>query len=126
MSRPLTNIRLYSPGQDITAQAAAAIGANLFVKPSGDRTAAGNLSVVVAAAGDRPLGVAAHSAAAGQLVHIARGGVLRVLAAGTITAGAAIQVGAAGTATSATDGAVIGIAVTGAADGTLAEIAVTA
>lgn len=128
MSRPLANIRTYAPGDNITAEVVTApVTANRFVKPGGNRTAGGNLAVTPAAAGDRPLGVAAESAAVGRLVHVARGGVARVVAAGTITAGAAVQVGTGGAASTASGSAVVvGLAVTGAADGELAEIALYA
>lgn len=125
MSRPLIPARVYQPGEDITAEVTTApVVAHKFVKPSGNRTAGGNLAVTIAAAGDRPLGVAAESAAVGKLVHIARGGVIRVVAAGSISAGAAVQVGTGGAASTAVEDAiVVGIAVTGASDGALAEIA---
>lgn len=123
MSRPLTSARVYAPGQDVTAETTGAVAAHKFVKISGNRTAGGNLAVATAAAGDRPFGVAADTAATGTLVHVVRGGVVRVVAAGAITAGAAVQVGAAGAVAAAGAGVVVGIAVTGAADGALAEIA---
>lgn len=127
MSRPLANIRTYNPGDDLTAEVITApVVANKFVKVAGNRTAGGNLAVTVATAGDRALGVAANSAAVGRLVHVARGGVVRVTAAGVIAAGAAVQVGTGGAASTADAGVVVGLAVTGAADGALAEIALYA
>ncbi len=48
--------------------------------------------------------------------------VVKVIAAGAIAAGAEVQVGAGGTASPAA-GMAVGYAITGAADGTVAEIA---
>lgn len=48
---------------------------------------------------------------------------MRVAAAGAVAAGADVQVGAGGAASTATTGVVVGFAVTGAADGAIAEIA---
>ncbi|MFN3003025.1 capsid cement protein [Mycolicibacterium wolinskyi] len=90
---------------------------------SGNRTANGNLAVGPAGAGAIGLGVAANDAATGQLVRVARGGVVRVIAEAAITAGAAVQVGAAAGVVTATTGTVVGHAVTGAAAGGIAEIA---
>jgi hypothetical protein len=74
MSTTITNPWSYSPAQSITGESTGVIAARRFVKPSGNRTANGNLAVAQAAAGDRPLGVAADDATdAGQLVRIARG-----------------------------------------------------
>lgn len=123
MSTTITQPWVYAPGQAITAAATSPITGRRFVKPSGNRAAGGNLAVAHAAAGDRPLGVAAADAAPGQLVTLVRGGVVRVTAGGAIAAGAAVQVGADGKAITAAAGVVVGIAVTGVADGGVAEIA---
>ncbi|WP_348733475.1 capsid cement protein [uncultured Mycolicibacterium sp.] len=123
MSTTITNPYSYSPGANITAEATADVTARRFVAISGSRTAAGNLAVAPAADGDRAFGVAADDASAGQLVHVARGGVVRVVAAGAIPAGADVQVGADGAASTAAAGVVVGFAVTGAADGAVAEVA---
>jgi uncharacterized protein DUF2190 len=123
MSTTITSAYSYSPGANIAAEATAAVTARRFVKISGNRTAAGNLAVAPAAAGDRAFGVAANDAATGQLVHVARGGVVKVIAAGVIAAGASVQVGAGGAVSTAAAGVVVGLAVTGAADGAVAEIA---
>jgi len=123
MSTTIANPYSYSPGANITAEATAPVTGRRFVKISGNRTAGGNLAVAPAAAGDRAFGVAAHDTAAGQLVHVARGGVVKVIAAGAIAAGAAVQVGAGGAVSTAAAGVVVGVAVTGAADGAVAEIA---
>ncbi|MGA5465581.1 DUF2190 domain-containing protein [Mycobacterium sp. NPDC050041] len=124
MSTTIQNPWSYSPAQAITGESTGVIGSRRFVKPSGNRTANGNVAVAQAAAGDRPLGVAADDAtAAGQLLRIARGGVAKVIAAGAIAAGAAVQVGAGGAASTAAAGVVVGLAVNGAADGGLVEVA---
>jgi hypothetical protein len=123
MSTTITNPWTYSPAQSITGEATGAVVARRFVRPSGNRTARGNLAVAQAGAGARPLGVASDDAAVGQLVRIARGGVAKVVAAGAIAAGAAVQVAAGGAVTTAAAGVIVGLAVTGAADGAVAEIA---
>lgn len=127
MSTTIQNPWTYSPAQAITGESTGVIAARKFVKPGGNRTANGNLAVAQAAAGDRPLGVAADDAtAAGQLVRIARGGVAKVIAAGPIAAGDAVQVGAGGAggaASVAAAGVVVGLAVTGAAAGGTVEVA---
>lgn len=124
MSTTITNPWSYSPAQAITGESTGAITARKFVKPSGNRTSGGNLAVAQAAAGDRPLGVSADEAtAAGQLVRVARGGVAKVVAAGAIAAGVAVQVGAGGAASVASTGVVVGLAVNGAADGGIVEVA---
>jgi hypothetical protein len=124
MSTTINNPWSYSPAQAITGESTGVIAARKFVKPSGNRTSGGNLAVAQAAAGDRPLGVAADAAdTAGQLVRVARGGIAKIVAAGAVAAGAAVQVGAGGAVSTAGAGVVVGLAVTGAADGGIAEIA---
>ncbi len=54
---------------------------------------------------------------------VVRGGVVKVTAGGAIAAGALVQSSADGMAITAGAGAVVGIAVTGVADGGIAEIA---
>ena len=123
MSTTINSAYSYSPGANITAEATAAVTGRRFVAISGSRTPAGNLAVAPVAAGSRAFGVAADDASAGQLVHVARGGVVNVIAAGAIAAGDAVQVAAGGAATTAAAGVIVGFAVTGAADGAVAEIA---
>ena len=124
MSVVLTNVRVYKPGQDVTAEVSTGtVEVKKFVKIAGSRTSGGNLAVAQAAAGDRAFGVAAHDAGTGQLVHVARGGVVKVVAAGAISAGAEVEVGAAGAAATKSTGIAVGYAVNGAADGADAEIA---
>lgn len=116
MSTTIAQPWSYAPGQVITATATAPVIARRFVKPSGNRTVAGNLAVAHAAAGDRPLGVAAADAAAGVSFPLVRGGVVKVTAGGAIAAGAAVQVGADGKVITVGAGAAVGIAVTGIAE----------
>lgn len=124
MSTVLTTPFVYAPGQDIPGLATAPVAGRQFVAISGDRDAGtGNVSVGPAAAGSRPIGVAAWDAAAGQLVRVARGGVVKVLAGGAVNAGDAIQVGAGGTAVTATTGIVVGQAIASAAAGAIAQVA---
>jgi hypothetical protein len=113
----------YAPGQNVTAEATAAVQANRLVRIAGNRTANGNLNVAHAGAGDRAFGVASDDAAIGQLTRIARGGVVKVVAAGAIAAGATVQAAANGAVQTAGAGVVIGLAVNGAADTALAEVA---
>lgn len=122
MSAPIPNVRTYSPGRDITGVATAAVTARRFVKISGDRSG-GNLSVAPASAGQRIFGVAATDAAQGELVGLARDGVVRVTAAANITAFAEVEVGASGKAKALDQGIAVGCAVSGAAADTDAEIA---
>lgn len=124
MSTTLPNVRVYEPGRDITAEVTAApVTIKRFVKIAGNRTGAGNLAITTAGAGERAFGVAAGNAAVGQLVRVARGGVVKVTATGAIAAGAEVQVGAGGTVTTKAAGIAVGYAVTGAADTFDAQIA---
>ncbi|BCZ24853.1 capsid cement protein [Mycobacterium senriense] len=126
MSTTITAPWSYEPPSHhrITAQATANVTERHFVSISGNRAVGGNLAVAPSAAGDRPFGVAAYSAPAGQLVLVARGGVVKVIAAGAIAAGAAVQVGTGGAVSTASGtNPVVGVAVNGAADGGIAEIA---
>ena len=123
MSTNISHPRVYAPGADITAQASAAVTARRFVGISGNRTADGNLSVAHASAAGRAFGVAKEDAASGELVGVARDGVVRVKASAAIAAGANVEVGSAGQAVTATSGVVVGYAVTAAASGADAELA---
>lgn len=131
-SRTLTQIRVYEPGRDITAEVVTApVASRRFVKIGGDRTNGGNLAVTPAASGDRVFGVAdvvirtddTETAPVGTLIRVVRGGVVRVTAGANITAGAAVQAGAAGVAIPAAAGTIVGFAVTGAINGADAQIA---
>lgn len=124
MSTTLTTPFVYAPGADLPGLATAPVTGRQFVAISGDRSAGtGNISVAPAAAGSRPIGVAAWDAATGQIVRVARGGVVKVLAGGAINAGDAIQVGAGGTAVTATTGIVVGQAIASAPNGGIAQVA---
>lgn len=123
MSTSIPNPRVYAPGGDVTAQATAAITARRFVAISGNRTADGNLAVAHAAAGARTFGVAKHDANNGELVGVARDGVVKVTAGAAIAAGADVEVGTAGRVITATSGKVVGYAVTAATNNSDAEIA---
>ncbi len=105
MSSTITSPWSYEPfsSHRITAQATAAVTERTFVAISAARTPGNSLSVGPAAAGARPFGVAAYSVAAGALLLVARGGVVKVLAgAAAINPGDPIAVGAGGTAVTAT------------------------
>lgn len=124
MSTTITNPSVYDPGKDITAEATATVTARRFLTISGNRTAGGNVAVAPAAAGARTCGVAGNDAAVGGLVCLVRGNsrVVRVTASGAIAAGAEVQVGANGTATTKAAGIAVGYAITGAADTADAEV----
>ncbi|OZC76368.1 DUF2190 domain-containing protein [Rhodococcus sp. 06-418-1B] len=118
------DIDVYGPGRDISAQATAAVIGGRAVAISGNRVAEGNLAVAPASAGGRIFGIAKHDAAVGGLVSVARGNarVVRIRAGGAIAANAEVEVGAAGAVVTKTSGVAIGYAVTGAANGTDAQI----
>lgn len=123
MSSTLTNPRVYAPGCDITAEATGSITARRAVAPSANRATGGNLAVAHATAAGPILGIAVTDAATGDLLAVARGGVVKVTAGGSITAGAEVEVGTAGKVVAKSSGIAIGIAVTGAGNNTDAEIA---
>lgn len=122
MSTPIPNIRVYSPGRDVTGVATAAVTARRFVAISGDRSG-GNVSVATATAAGRIFGVAATDAAQGGLVAVARDGVVKVTASATIAAGAEVEVASGGKAVTHSTGVPVGYAITGAAKDADAEIA---
>lgn len=125
MSTVLKTPYVYRPGLDIPCVATATIAARQFVTVSADRDAnTGNVSVAQAVAGSRPLGVACWPAVAGQMLRISRGGVVKVIAGGAITAGDPIAVGTAGTAVTAAGSAVVvGLAIASALSGAVAQVA---
>ncbi|MBB1032553.1 DUF2190 family protein [Dietzia sp. SLG310A2-38A2] len=109
---------LYTPGTAITARATTALTRGQFVAVvAGDDTSHPN--VAVCPAGDRPFGLAHLDADTDTLVGIQRGNgrCFRVPATGSITAGAHVEVGADGTATTHTTGEVAGTALHAATDG---------
>lgn len=118
------DIDVYGPGRDISAQATTAVIGGRAVAISGDRVAGGNVAVSPAPAAARIFGIAKHDAAVGDLVSVARGNsrVVRVRAAGAIAANAEVEVGAAGAVITKASGVAIGYAITGAANGTDAQI----
>lgn len=123
MSTPIPNVRLYEPGFDIAAVATATVTGKRLLKISGDRATGGNLSVAHADAGGRAFGVAKHDAESGQLVGVARGGVVKVLAGGSISAFAEVEIASGGKVVTKSSGAAVGYAVTGASNDTDAQIA---
>ncbi len=111
---------VFDPGGDITYTASAAITGGQVVEVTGSGT------VGPAGAGStKCLGVAAFDCAAGERVTIHAGGVQRIVAAaGGVTAGDIASAGAAGTVTpigAGTFGAKIGLVITTAAAGAVAE-----
>jgi len=124
MSTILANPSIYDPGADISAEATAAVAARTFLAISGNRTSGGNIAVAPATAAGRICGVAANDAAIGGLVTLVRGNsrVVKVAAAGTIVAGAEVEVGAGGKAVTKSSGIAVGYAITGAPAGSDAEI----
>ncbi|WP_328856364.1 DUF2190 domain-containing protein [Williamsia herbipolensis] len=119
-----TNVGVYAPGADVTAQAATPVVARTFVAIVADRPAGGNIQVGPAAAAGRTCGVARNDATAGGLTVLARGNsrVVRVTTSGAVAAFAEVQVGTGGTAITKTSGVAVGYALTSAASGTDAEI----
>lgn len=123
MSMPITNPRTYAPGDVITAVATAGITARRFLRISGNRNYSGSLTAAHATAAGRVIGVASADASTGGVVAIVRDGVARVTADGPIAAFDEIEVGTDGKAKTKNTGVAVGVAVTGAASGTDAEIA---
>lgn len=121
-------ISFYEPGKNLTAVATAAVTGKRFVAISGNRSTAsataGNLSVAHATAAGRIAGVSQADAAVGALVGVLRGNsrVVPVTAGAAITAFQEVEVGAAGVAVPKAAGVAVGYAVTGAANGTDAQI----
>lgn len=122
-------VPLFSPGQDTTSQASATITGGQLVAVSGSGT--------VAPAGANAanwVGVAKRDAANGDRVGVTSGGVQRLTASGTVTAGDLVVAAASGqvstlaavttpTAADVTNTrAIVGIALTTAANGALVEI----
>jgi hypothetical protein len=126
MSTVLNNldVHIYQPGFRLTGEASAPVSRATFLAISGDRTAGGNLSVATAGAGARVFGVAAWDAATGQLVGVARGGVVRVICgAAPLAAGVEVQSDIAGLAVVLSTGTAAGYTVAAAAAGAEAQIA---
>lgn len=122
-------VPLFNPGQAITSQASAAITGGQLLAVSGSGT--------VAPAGANAVnwvGVATQDASNGDKVGVVSGGVQRLTASGAVTAGDVVVAAAAGqvstlaavttpTAADVTNTrAIVGIALTTAANGALVEI----
>jgi hypothetical protein len=122
----------YKDSSDITFRASAAVTGKRFVAPSGNRTGGPGLSTDLenlpvfahAAAGARAFGVAAYDVPAGGRgpVHGEPGKIVPVRAGAAIAAGNEVEVGANGQAVPLAAGRPVGLAVSGAANGTDAEI----
>lgn len=109
---------IFNPGTDLTVVATTDVAGKTFAAISGPRSQ-NMLSVATAAAGAPAAGVFKYDAAADNMVGIARGSsrIVTVTAAGAITAGAPVEVGADGKATTAGTGTIVGYAVDSADDG---------
>jgi hypothetical protein len=130
-------IPFYKPGEDITAQAGAAVVGKTFAKISANRqsgptepantavvpTDGGNYLVVQCTAAARAIGVFAYDAASGDKVKVIRGGIVPVTAGATITFGQEVECDAAGKAIPFSAGIKLGVAMTGASAAGDAEIA---
>lgn len=128
-------IPFYEPGQQITAHVEADVLGCRMVAISDPKqgpqtdvlstTAEGqNIVVSPCAADAKPFGVAAYDAVAGKKVGVISGPgfIVPVTADGAITAGAEVEVGAAGKVKVYADGIKAGLAVDTVADGALAKI----
>lgn len=106
-------IPLFRPGQDVSATASAAVTGKRFVDWTGyfSLTTPSTLPTAAhATAAGKIAGVAAYDAASGSRVAIIRGKgqIVPVTAAGSITAGAELEVGTAGKATTFSAGVKVG------------------
>jgi len=121
------------PGEDFTAATTAAVVGKRFVAPSGDRssgpglanTAEGsNYKVAHCGAGGHAIGVSKYDQATitGK-VGVMRAGIVPVTAGAALTYGLAVQSDANGMAIPLASGVKLGVAMTGAAGGADAEIA---
>lgn len=111
----------YKPGQAQTRTASAAItGGNLLIV-SGSGTVAPSSAATAAWCG-----VAANDAASGANVTIYAGGVQKLVATGTVTAGQSVEAAAGGTVATHTNGTndvnVVGVALTTATAGNLVDV----
>lgn len=117
-------IELFRPGQDISAKASAAVTGCRFVAWTGYFDTANPSTLPTAAhatAAGAVAGVAAYDAANGARFAIKRGKgvILPVTAAAGITAGAEVEVGANGQATTKSAGIAVGRAVSTGTTGNL-------
>ncbi|MCW2686145.1 MAG: hypothetical protein JWR37_1035 [Mycobacterium sp.] len=100
----------YDTGDELTVRASAPINLGHLVMVSGDRNG-GNISGAHAPAGGYCLGVARADTAAGDVVAVFSGGIMRVVTGASITAGQSVEIGANGTVIPHASGIVIGYAV---------------
>ena len=114
-------VPLHIPGKAITRTASAAITGGQLVRVSGS----GTVAPTSAASADW-LGVAANDCASGDQVAIYLEGVQRLVASGSITAGATVEGAAAGAVAAHTNGTndinVVGLALTTVANGAIVEV----
>lgn len=112
---------LYKPGKEITRPTSATVTGGQLVIVSGSGTVAPS-----SAATHSWLGVAAFDAANGDNVTIFAGGVQRIVATGTVTAGQLVEPATNGTVATHTNGTndfnVVGLALTTATAGNLVEV----
>lgn len=112
---------LHIPGKAFTRQASAAITGGQLVRVSGS----GTVAPTSAASADW-LGVAGFDAGNGDDVTVYSEGVQRLVASGSITAGALVEGAAAGAVASHTNGTndfnVVGVALTTVTNGQLVEV----
>lgn len=112
---------LYKPGQAITRSASGTITGGQLVIVSGSGTVAAST-----AATHTWLGVAAFDAGSGDTVTVLSGGVQKVTASGSITAGNTVEAAAAGAVAAHTNGTndvnIVGVALTTATNGNPVEV----
>lgn len=112
---------LHQPGKAYTRQASAAITGGQLVRVSGS----GTVAPVSAASADW-LGVAAFDAASGETVTVYSEAVQRLVATGSISAGATVEGATAGTVAAHTNGTndinVVGLALNTVTAGQLVEV----
>lgn len=112
---------LFAPGKAITRSASAAITAGQLVIVTGSGTVG-----PASAATHLWAGVAAFDAASGDNVTVYTGGVQRIVATGTVTAGQLVEAAAGGTVATHTNGTadynVVGLALTTATAGNAVEV----
>lgn len=108
----------YTPAQNVTVKAQAAVEAGSFVEIAGNVDGR-NPVVKAAAAGATPFGVVAHDVEAGGHVMAYRAGhIVEIAASGSIAAGDSVAVAANGKAAKAAEGAAVaGLAVSAVSDG---------
>lgn len=112
---------LYKPGREITRAASATITGGQLVIVSGSGTVAPG-----SAATHLWVGVAGQDAASGDNVTVYSGGVQRIVATGTVTAGQLVEAATGGTVATHTNGTndfnVVGLALNTATAGQLVEV----